>query len=295
MALFTHDLHVLTGVYALDALDGRELDRYERHLRRCQSCLSEMRGLREVATSLAVAASAEPPAELRERVLLLASQTRQLPPELTRHARRRWSLRGWLSRIPWLIWMPRLATVTAVVAVIAAVVLGITLSDTEQQLNTQRTQSAAIAAVLAAPDARTVTGPVKTGGTTTVVLSAIRHELVVSSSGLAALPADKVYELWLISPAAVAHRAGLLPAAASGRTAPVLASGLVAGDELGMTVEPAGGTSQPTTAVILALKLLWHKRAGTTRQAPSTWRAAPASVPPGSSVGPIFSQASGSW
>ena len=71
MALFTHDLHVLTGVYALDALDGRELDRYERHLRRCQSCLSEVRGLREVATSLAVAASAEPPAGLRERVLLL--------------------------------------------------------------------------------------------------------------------------------------------------------------------------------------------------------------------------------
>jgi anti-sigma-K factor RskA len=108
--------------------------------------------------------------------------------------------------------------------------------------------------VLAAPDARTVTGTVKTGGTTTVVLSAIRHELVVSSSGLAALPADKVYELWLISPTA-AHRAGLLPAAVAGRTAPVLASGLVPGDELGMTVEPAGGTSQPTTAVILALKL----------------------------------------
>ena len=259
MALFTHDLHVLTGVYALDALDGRELDRYERHLRRCQSCLSEVRGLREVATSLAVAASAEPPAGLRERVLLLASQTRQLPPELTRHARRRWSVRGWLSRHswltgPWLIWMPRLATVTAVAAVIAAVVLGVTLSDTEQQLNTQRTQSAAIAAVLAAPDVRTVTGPVKTGGTTTVVLSAIRHELVVSSSGLAALPADKVYELWLIS-ATAAHRAGLLPAAVAGRTAPVLASGLVPGDVLGMTVEPAGGTSQPTTAVILTLKL----------------------------------------
>jgi anti-sigma-K factor RskA len=254
VAPFTHDLHVLTGVYALDALDGRELDRYERHLRRCQSCLSEVRGLREVATSLAFAASAEPPAELRERVVLLASQTRQLPPELNRHARRRWSFRAWLSRIPWLIWMPRLATVTAAIAVVAAVVLAITLSGTEQQLNTQRAQSDAIAAVLAAPDAQTVTGAVKTGGTATVVLSAIRHEIVVSSSGLAALPSDRVYELWLISSTA-AHRAGLLPAAVSGRTAPVLASGLVAGDVLGMTVEPAGGTSQPTTAVILDLKL----------------------------------------
>jgi anti-sigma factor RsiW len=271
LTMFTHDLHELTGAYALDALDGSEYERFVRHLRRCQACLTEVRGMREVATSLAVAASAETPAGLRERVLLLASQTRQLPPELTRHARRRWSLRGWLSRQPWLsgpwlTWMPRLATVTAVIAIAAAVVLGITLSDTEQQLNNQRSQnaataaqSAAVNAVLSAPDAQTVVGSVKTGGTTTVVLSAIRHELVVSTSGLAALPSGKVYELWLITPAAVAHRAGLLPAAVSGRTAPVLATGLAAGDVLGMTVEPAGGTSQPTPPVILELEL--QKRA----------------------------------
>jgi anti-sigma-K factor RskA len=262
LTLFAHDLHGLTGAYALDALDGSEQERFSRHLRRCQPCLTEVRGMREVATSLAFAASAETPDGLRERVLLLASQTRQLPPELNRHARRQRSLRAWLSRIPWLIWMPRLATVTAVIAIVAAVVLGVTLSGTEQQLNTQRSQNAAIAAqnaavnaVLSAPDARTLVGSVKTGGTTTVVLSAVRHELVVSTSGLAALPSGKVYELWLITPAAAAHRAGLLPAAVSGRTAPVLATGLATGDVLGMTVEPAGGTSQPTTAVILELKL----------------------------------------
>jgi anti-sigma-K factor RskA len=258
MAIFAHDLHVLTGAYALDALEAKEQERFARHLRRCQSCTQEVRGLREVATSLAFAVSAEPPAELRERVLVLASQTRQLPPELTRHARRRWSA-GWLSRWltgPWLIWMPRLAAATAVIAVIAAVVLGITLSDTQQQLDNQRAQSAAITAVLAAPDARTVTGTVKTGGTTTVVASRLQREIVVATSGLAPLPSGKVYELWLISPSpAVAHRAGLLPAAVSGRTAPVLASGFASGDLLGMTVEPAGGTSQPTTPVILALKL----------------------------------------
>jgi anti-sigma factor RsiW len=257
MAIFAHDLHVLTGAYALDALDVKEQERFARHLRRCQSCTQEVRGLREVATSLSFAVSAEPPAGLRERVLRLASQTRQLPPELTRHARRRWwSPRGWFSQIPWLIWMPRLATATAVIAVIAAVVLGITLSDTQQQLNTQRAQSAAIDAVLAAPDARTVTGSVKTGGTTTVVASALRHEIVVAASGLAPLPSGKVYELWLMTPSpTVAHRAGLLPAAVSGRTTPVLASGFVPGDLLGLTVEPAGGTNQPTTATIMALKL----------------------------------------
>jgi hypothetical protein len=35
----------------------------------------------------------------------------------------------------------------------------------------------------------------------------------------------------------------------------VLASGLVAGDQLGLTVEPAGGSKQPTTKPILLLSL----------------------------------------
>jgi anti-sigma-K factor RskA len=94
---------------------------------------------------------------------------------------------------------------------------------------------------------------------TTVVLSAGRRELVVSTSGLASLPTGKVYQLWLIGPSAAqataVRPAGLLPLAESGLTVPVLASGLVAGDKLGMTVEPAGGSSQPTTTPILLLSL----------------------------------------
>jgi anti-sigma-K factor RskA len=113
--------------------------------------------------------------------------------------------------------------------------------------------------VLAAPDVRTVSGPVSTGGVATVVLSADRRELVVSTSGLAALHADTTYELWLIGPSAAKataiRPAGLLPAAVAGRTSPVLAAGLATGDKLGLTVEPAGGSSQPTTTPVLLLSL----------------------------------------
>jgi Anti-sigma-K factor rskA, C-terminal/Anti-sigma-K factor RskA, N-terminal domain len=248
-------LHALAGAYALDALGEAEQRRFARHLRRCPSCADEVRGFREVATALAFAAAAEPPTELLEQVMTAAGRTRQLPPESP--PRRRFP--GWRPRVPASGWLPRLATATAAVAIAAVVVLSIVLSGTVQQLNSARAQGQAIAAVLAAPDVATVTGPVATGGVATVLVSAGKRELVVTASGLAALPAGKVYELWLIGPYATQptaiRRAGLMPAATAGVTAPVLASGLVAGDKLGMTVEPAGGTNQPTTTPILLLSL----------------------------------------
>jgi len=86
--LLRHDLHSLSGAYALDALEsGSELDRFTRHLSRCQSCASEVRGFREVATAMAFAATAEAPAAMRERVMAAAARTRQLPPEIRTHAR----------------------------------------------------------------------------------------------------------------------------------------------------------------------------------------------------------------
>ena len=60
MRLQRHDLHTLTGSYALDALQGEELDEFERHLNHCSSCATEIRGLRETAARLSMAA-AEPP------------------------------------------------------------------------------------------------------------------------------------------------------------------------------------------------------------------------------------------
>ena len=41
----------------------------------------------------------------------------------------------------------------------------------------------------------------------------------------------------------------------AGRTVPVLAEGLIQGDQVGLTVEPAGGTRQPTTTPVLVMTL----------------------------------------
>jgi hypothetical protein len=248
MTLFRQDSHSLAGVYALDALErGAERDRFDRHLQRCQSCASEVRGFREVATALAFAAATEPPPELRERVMTAVASTRQQPPEIRTHARPRRS-RGWAPWVPWL------SGAIATAGIVIAVIFGFAQAHTQQELNQARAQNEAIASVLAAPDAQLLTSTTTKGGVAVVVLSAEKRQLVVSTAGLPALPAGKVYQLWLIGKVRIVS-AGLLPPAEAGKTAPVLASGIVVGDKLGLTVEPAPGTAQPTTTPILALPL----------------------------------------
>ncbi len=245
MRFLRHDMHSLSGAYALDALEaGAERDRFARHMNRCQSCASEVRGFREVATALAFAATAEPPPELRARVLAAAARTRQLPPEVRTHARPR-RTRSW---VPWI------SGVVATASIVVAVLFGFAQAHTQQQLNQAQAENKAISLLLSSPQVTLLSRSTTKGGVATVVLAAARHQLVVVTNGLPALPAGKVYQLWLIGKTKIVS-AGLLPAATSGRTAPVLASGVVKGDTLGLTVEPTPGSAQPTTTPILALPL----------------------------------------
>jgi hypothetical protein len=241
-----HDLHTLTGVYVLNAVEPAERDRFEHHLRRCKPCGNEVRGLAETATGLAMAVAMQPPPQLKQRVLTAAAVTRQVPPTVEHRRRARVVL--WPGRSPWLV--------TAVAAVVLAVVvaLGVIGLITRHELDSARAQNQAIAAVLAAPDARVVTQATTVGGTATVVVSRAEQKMIFTTAGLPQLPAAKVYELWLIGPPQV-RKAGLLPAPSAGKTSPLLAAGLVPGDKVGVTVEPAGGTSKPTTTPILVMSL----------------------------------------
>jgi len=243
-----HDLHSLAGPYALDALEaGSERDRFTRHLSRCQSCAAEVKGFREVATAMAFAAAAEAPAELRDRVLTAAARTRQLPPEVKTHVRPRRSR----TRVPWVPW---LSGVVATASIVVAVLFGFAQAHTRDELNQVKAENQAISLLLSAPEAKLLTHTVTHGGVATVVLAADRHELAVVTTGLPALPSGQVYQLWLIGKPKIVS-AGLLPAAKNGQTPPVLATGVVKGDTLGLTVEPAGGSAQPTTTPILELPL----------------------------------------
>lgn len=244
MKLWGHDLHTLTGAYALDAIDAAERDRFEHHLNRCQPCDHEVRGLRETATRLAMAVARVPPPQLRDRVLTAAATTRQLPPVTDVHPMPQ----------PRARWIPRLAVGLAAAFLVVAVALGFALAAKQRQLNASTSQQQAMAAVLGAPGARLLAHRTSLGGTVTVVVARQEQKLVVTTTGLPHLPSAKVYQLWLIGPPQT-RSAGLLPLASGGRTAPLLASGLARGDSFGVTVEPAGGTSQPTTTPIVVIPL----------------------------------------
>jgi anti-sigma-K factor RskA len=243
--LLRDDAHALTGVYALDALHGSERDRFEHHLARCPACQNEVRGLQETATRFALAVTAEPPDRLKQHVLAAAARTRQHPP------------------VPEVRLLPqpatgllrRLAIPAAAGCLVIAIVLGVLLGMARSQLGQAQRQQQEISAVLSAPGARILTGRSSVGGSATVVVASGLHRLVFTSTGMPGLPSSKVYQLWVLGPGGSATSAGLLAEAPDGSTTPVLASGLSRGDRVGVTVEPAGGTTKPTTTPVLVISL----------------------------------------
>jgi anti-sigma-K factor RskA len=235
----SENLHTLAAAYALDGLTDVERRRFETHLGECDTCADEVEGMRETVTRLATAAAEDPPEPLRERVLLQAARTRQVPPRVRRPDHRR------VHRLGWML---------SAACLVLAVVLGVAT------LRAQRTKEGAdalnrdIAAVMAAPDARTVTAAVRPSGSGTVVASRSLGKAVIVMSGLPRLSSAKTYELWFMGPRAP-RPAGTMRPPAHGNPKPVLAAGFGDATQIGVTVEPAGGSPRPTSAPIFTAAL----------------------------------------
>jgi Anti-sigma-K factor rskA, C-terminal/Anti-sigma-K factor RskA, N-terminal domain len=246
------DPHTLAGPYALDALGPADRARFERHLAGCPACRQETQGLRETTALLGTAAYAPPPEGLRERVMAAVTQTRPGTPA-SRPAR--WP--AWVAR--WAARRPagpgrRWAVAVACGALAVALVFGGLAYHSQRQLSQEQSRARAVAAVLGAPDARMMTARSASRGMATVVMSHQQRALVFTATRLPGLPAAQRYELWLVA-GGRARPAGMLPAAQHGVTAPVLVSGLRAGDTVALTVEPAAGASRPTSPMIVHVAL----------------------------------------
>jgi anti-sigma-K factor RskA len=245
------DPHTLAGAYAMDAVPEPDRSRFERHLARCESCRQEVRGLREATAALAGATAVQPPAALRDAVLHAAGQTRQMPPAVPPEPVA-WAAAGHRRRPGW---RPRLAVALAGALTAVAVAAGLVTYGMQGRLDQAQHRDHMVATVLSASDATMVSSHVSTGGTATVVMSHHERALVFTAADLHVLPAGESYELWLIGPGGT-RPAGMIDASGHGKmVGPMVVSGLAAGDSVGMTVEPAGGSPRPTSPPLVLINL----------------------------------------
>ncbi len=228
------DLHTLSGAYALDALSADEADLFVRHLEQCQACRDEVRELREAAATMGATSATAPPAQLRSRVLAAASRQAQLPPKVTRieHARSR-------------RWIPRLAgAAAAVVLVVTGTVVAV---NQTRDTNEPPVAADSVEQVFQAPDAKSRAMRTANGGRLTVATSAEFGQMAVATKGLPKLT-GRSYQMWAIRndrPTSV----GVIENLQAGKVMPMPA----AGTTVAITIEPAGGSEEPTRRPIIVM------------------------------------------
>lgn len=240
------DAHALTGPYAVDALDAEERALVERHLDACPACRDEVRELRETAARLAATTAVPPPDRLRSRVLAEIGTVRQAPPANSGAVPLRRAARFGGARLPWL---------AAAAMFVAVVVLGALLADARGDESGAGSRAGRIAAIVTAPDTRTVTAT-GDGATATALTSRSRDEALVVASGLHAPGPAHVWQVWFMTDQG-ARSAGLLDDVSAGQNAVgrLVADGLGDAARIGVTLEPAGGSPAPTTPPVVVMTL----------------------------------------
>ena len=246
-------MHTLAGAFALDAVSDLERAEFSRHLEQCDSCAQEVAELRATAARLGAAMAEEPPPEFKDRVLAAMHATRQLPPRTRpvaeRHRRS--------ARAP--RWAVVVTAAAAVVGLAAGGVFGgIALTQQDQlqtaqsRLDQARQRYEPVAALLAAPDTKTVHGEAPIGGGVTVIVSKSLNRVMVMDAGLPVQPGGKVYEAWLITGGNAPRSAGVIASSDAGGL--VVADGVGSVDKLAVSVEQAGGSpSGAPTEVLMSM------------------------------------------
>ncbi|MDF2808098.1 MAG: hypothetical protein K0S43_3044 [Cellulosimicrobium sp.] len=258
------DVRDLLPAYALDAVDDVERRAVERLLAADPDARRELDEYRDVVAAFAVE-SAPPPA-LRDAVLARVAASAEAgaaPGTVTsagsdvepatgkdtsagegtgdgvvvdlavaRRARRR-------------RWTGLAAAVAAVVAV--AVPTTVAVRATQEQSRLQE-QADAIAQMLADPDATILRGEVAGGGQASVL--AAGDDMYFRASDLPDAGDDRDYQLWVVEADGAVVSAGVLDVR-DGSTSRLVQD--EPGVGMAVTVEPAGGSEQPTADPVVAL------------------------------------------
>lgn len=231
----------LLGAWALGAVDDVERQAVERLIRQDPAVAAEARELIDAMGALAAEAAEEPPENMRERVLTGIAHVRQdHPGERPPHRRRdrqagprRHQLRWWAA--------------AAIVLVAVAIPTGIAVHQ-DGRADRAEQQVQAITAALAEPGAVLIAAPISGGGHAAMVRS---HESALVALRDLPVLTDHDYQLWLVQDGATSS-AGIINAQDGLATAEV--GNAPTETALALTIEPTGGSVQPTTDPVVVLR-----------------------------------------
>ncbi len=229
------DLHTLSGAYALNALSPEEAEQFRRHLEACTACSQEVRELQQAAATMGSSEAVAPPAYLKQRVLTAADRTPQLPPHATR---------GNVIKVARHRWGALVLAAAAAVAVIVGGSIGISQMGDERP-GEQSLLAETVVKVFDAEDAHKATMDTKNGGKISVATSPGLGEMAVDTDELPPLDEQHVYQLWAIQKGTVSSVGILEREKGAAMEMPTPDT------EVAITVEPAGGSAQPTTEPIM--------------------------------------------
>jgi len=174
------EIKELLGAFALDALDAREINAVDVHLRECPRCRAEVADYRETASLLAFGGLEAPPG-IWEKI---QASLEEAPPKLE------------LARVVPITqsrWTSVGARLTAVAAVVISVVaLGVATLRSDPTVTTDNTDLTAIAVD---PDAVLV-NLASSGGQGSAKVVLLHGRAYLADHSLPALSDDETYQLW---------------------------------------------------------------------------------------------------
>jgi anti-sigma-K factor RskA len=244
------DIHALSGAYAVDALDDDEREQFEQHLAVCPECRAEVRSFAETAAQITETEAQIPPPSLRDAVLSGIASTRPLPPETPETTPATTSEEPHAAAVRPL---RRRTFPLLVAASVALILVGLGVFGGVRLLQNNGSSSANLAdQVLNAPDAVSSTQPLAGGGELTIVRSESLQQAVMVGKDVPAPESGTTYQLWLQQPGKGMVSAGLMPDA---EEPTVLTGDAATAKAAAVSVEPEGGSAEPTTDPIALFPL----------------------------------------
>ncbi len=233
------DLLDLAVPYALHAVSDDERDQIENRvasagLLTADAFYDEVRAVRETMAVVSAASAEEPPADLRGR-LLAAVATDNVRTLASARPARRWR--------------------TVLMSAAAALVVGLVAAGVGLSLRPPAAPQSTAQEVFSAPDVHTVYGAIPAGGTAMVAFSRDRNAGVLVMNDVPPPAPGTVYQMWLVSSSG-STSAGTMDAAAVAPSTTAVLDNLGNSTKLAFTVEPGGGSTQPTGTVIAELPLI---------------------------------------